>query len=69
MYFKGVSKVVGKLINVMHSSTPAPPTTISVISIIITSQCQQLKKLFKSLVKVEYIADLLYWIALDCTGV
>ena len=47
-----MDKILGTLLNKIHSSTPPPPTMNS-----------------KSFVKVEFMAELLYWIALDCTGV
>ena len=72
MYVDGVDKILGTPFNIMHPSTPTPPTTTSVMNIEYNyhlSDNVNKNWKFMSFIKAEFMAELLCWIVLDCTGV
>ena len=72
LMYVNVNKILGTPFNIMHPSTPPPPTTTSIINIKSNYHLSDnVNKNWKciSFVNIEFMAELLYWIALDCTGV
>ena len=59
MYVNGVDKILGTPFNIMHPN-------LSIMNI--KQNFHLLVKKCISFINVEFIAELLYWIKLDCTG-